>query len=68
MKIIKRGQTASERIWTGECRSCKSIVEGTESEMNDIQHDIREGGSFSWNKCPVCNSGPYGGLLMYPKK
>jgi len=68
MKIIKRGTLPSERLWRGTCRSCGSIVEGTEDEMHDIQHDSREGYSFSWNECPVCKKGPYGGLLMYLQK
>ena len=63
MKIIKQGTPKSEEIWIGTCRSCKYEVEGQRHEMNNIQYD-REG-DFSWNKCPVCNVGPYGGLLMY---
>jgi hypothetical protein len=34
--------------------------------MTAITHDQREGGSFSWEKCPVCKAGPYGGMLFYP--
>jgi hypothetical protein len=39
--------------------------------MTHVGYDIREGSSYSWEKCPVCdvggNSG-YGGMLFYPKE
>jgi len=69
MKITKKGTPASERIWLGTCRNCKSEAEATESEMTHITHDQREGGSFSWEKCPVCGAGAgYGGMIFYPKR
>ncbi len=70
MKITKQGTPASERVWLGTCRSCNSEAEATESEMTHINYDQREGGSFSWEKCPVCGIGGitgYGGMLFYPK-
>lgn len=70
MKITHRGKPATEQIWAGYCQSCRSKAEATESEMTHITHDNREGGSFSWEKCPVCaNGGPsgHGGMLFYPK-
>lgn len=70
MKITHRGTPATERIWVGTCRGCKSEAEATESEMTHITHDQREGGAFSWEKCPVCGNGDkggYGGMLFYPK-
>ena len=71
MKITKKGTPANERIWTGTCRSCNSEAEAAESEMTHINYDQREGGSFSWEKCPVCGVGGvtgYGGMLFYPKE
>ena len=71
MKITKKGTLPSERVWLGTCRSCKSEAEAQESEMTHVGYDIREGSSYSWEKCPVCdvggNSG-YGGMLFYPKE
>ena len=71
MKITHRGTPATERVWVGRCSSCKSEAEATESEMTHITHDQREGGSFSWETCPVCgfgaNQNGYGGMLFYPK-
>jgi hypothetical protein len=52
MKITHRGTPATERIWVGVCRSCKSEAEATESEMTNITHDQREGGSFSLPPLP----------------
>ncbi len=70
MKITKKGTPASERVWLGTCRSCKSEAEATESEMTHVAYDIREGSSYSWEKCPVCGIGSssgYGGMLFYQK-
>lgn len=78
MKITKKGTPASERVWVGTCRSCNSEAEAQESEMTHINYDMmkagasgkREGGSYSWEKCPVCGVGGvtgYGGMLFYPK-
>jgi hypothetical protein len=70
VKITKQGTPASERVWVGICRSCKSEAEATESEMTHITDDPRERTSFSWEKCPVCGLGGitgYGGMLFYPK-
>lgn len=71
MKITHRGTLSAERIWLGTCHGCKSQAEAIESEMTHITHDPREGGKFSWEKCPVCGNGAesgYGGMLFYPKK
>ena len=70
MKVIKIGTKQEDREWRGTCRSCKSVATATEGEMNHITHDPREGGSFSWEKCPVCNAGDsrgFGGMLFYPR-
>lgn len=70
MKITKRGKPPSQRLWKGNCRKCRSEAEAFESEMTHITYDQREGGSFSWEVCPVCNAGKsdtgYGGMLFYP--
>lgn len=73
MKVISRGTPPSERIWSGTCRNCGSIIEALESELTNIEHDQREASSFSWEVCPVCNAGAgakgnYGGVLFYPRK
>lgn len=68
MEIIKRGNVPSERIWQGTCRACKSIVRAKQSELTNIRDEQRENTQFSWEVCPVCKIGPYGGLLLYPKK
>lgn len=70
MKITHKGVPPGERIWKGECVSCKSRAEATQLELKNITHDQREG-SFSWEICPVCNAGNakgYGGMLFYPAK
>lgn len=72
MKIISRGIPPSERIWSGECYSCKSVIEALESELTQIDLDQREGTRFSWEVCPVCGTGKhgkgnYGGVLFYPR-
>lgn len=70
MKIIKRGKPPKERMWEGDCQKCRSVARATEAEMNHITFDQREGGSFSWEVCPVCEAGDinsgYGGMLFYP--
>lgn len=63
MKITRRGKPESERVWLGDCRSCGSQATAKQSEMTGITHDQREGGSFSWEKCPVCE----GRMIFYPK-
>lgn len=71
MNITYRGKTATERVWVGSCAGCGSKAEATESELTHITHDQREGGSFSWEKCPVCGKGSntgYDGMLFYPRK
>ena len=69
MKITKLGIVKS-KIWIGTCRSCLSEAEANESEMTHISSDQRDGGRFSWEKCPVCEAGAasgYGGMLFYPR-
>ena len=71
MKVTKIGTKQEYREWRGTCRSCKSEATATEGEMKHITHDPREGGSFSWEKCPVCNAGGssgFGGMLFYPAR
>lgn len=68
MKITKRGTPKAERIWKGKCSSCDTEAEATELEMKHIEYDQREQISFCWMTCPVCNVGPFNGLLFYPKK
>lgn len=68
MKVTKRGTPPTERKWKGSCRACQSEAEAVESELTGIQHDQRENDSFSWEKCPVCGEGPFGGMLLYPVK
>ena len=71
MEITKKGLPPKERQWAGRCRACGSEAVASQSEMNHIQHDQREGDSFSWERCPVCDAGSdsgYGGMLFYPKK
>lgn len=65
MKITKRGTPKTELVWKGSCRQCGSEAEAKESELTEVTWDQREGNSFSWEKCPVCNAGPYGGMLFY---
>lgn len=69
MDVIKTGTKPEDRKWLGKCRSCKSEAMATEGELKHITHDTREGGRFSWEKCPVCGAGAnsgYGGMLFYP--
>lgn len=72
MDITKRGVPPSERKWSGVCRACGSEAEARESELKNITHDWRDGGSFAWMKCPVCDAGEkdsgYGGMIFYPAK
>lgn len=70
MKITKQGTLPDDRIWRGRCFQCNSEAEATQSEMTNITHDQREGGSFSREKCPVCKAGEsgFGGMVFYPKK
>ncbi len=71
MKIIKKGTNPKDKKWVGSCRECGAEAIATQSEMNHITHDQREGSSFSWEKCPSCGAGDssgYGGMLFYPKK
>lgn len=69
MQIIKTGTKPADREWRGTCRNCNSQAMATEGEMTHVTHDQREGGSFSWERCPVCGAGGengYGGMLFYP--
>jgi hypothetical protein len=69
MVVIKRGIPKASQLWRGQCRSCGSEAEAQECEMTHITEDQREGGRFSWEKCPVCGLGGttgYGGMLFYP--
>lgn len=68
MEVISRGVIPAERKWRGNCVHCRSEVTAVESELTNITYDQREG-SFSWEKCPVCEAGEsgYGGLLLYPE-
>lgn len=71
MKVIKTGAKPEDREWRGTCRSCNAEATATENEMKHITYDQREGGSFSWEKCPVCNAGGssgFGGMLFYPAR
>lgn len=71
MEITKRGKTKNEQVWIGDCRQCNSEAKAFEAEMTHITHDYREGGAFSWEKCPVCKCGSesgYGGMLFRPEK
>lgn len=72
MKIIKKGIPPHDRQWIGHCKTCDSKAEAKQAELTHIQDDIREGSSFSWEKCPVCGAGDpkngYGGMLFYPDK
>lgn len=65
MKITKTETPKGERVWKGRCHQCNSEAEAMESELTAITHDQREGGSFSWEKCPVCKAGPYSGMIFY---
>lgn len=72
MKIIHRGTPEKDRVWTGNCHSCGSVAEATQSELTNITHDQRDG-PFSWEKCPVCGAGNkslgnHNGMIFYPKK
>lgn len=72
LTVISKGATKSEVVWSGSCRQCNSVCECVGSDITKETFDSREGGSFSWEKCPVCGAGAsgsnYGGLLMYPNK
>lgn len=50
MKITKRNTPPAQKIWKGTCRVCGSQAEATREEMTNVQHDQREGGSFSWGR------------------
>lgn len=70
MKITKDKQDPNIRIWVGTCRVCKSEAEAIQNELKNIMYDGRDGYTFSWEKCPVCQAGGnkgYGGMLFYPK-
>lgn len=68
MKILQKGTLPEERIWIGECHNCKSTAEAFEKELIGITYDQKDGDCFSWEICPVCHCGPYGGMLFYPQK
>ena len=70
MKVTKMGTKPNDKVWIGRCNSCKSEAEATTSELKHITSDFREGGQFSWEKCPVCGAGTndgFGGMIFYPK-
>lgn len=73
MKIIRRGPKPSDRAWEGHCSKCDSDATATQSELTNITDDFRDGGQFSWEKCPVCGAGEpslknWGGMIFYPSK
>jgi hypothetical protein len=68
--IVEKRIAPKDKEWRGSCRNCKSVAECLRSDLKHITFDQREGGEFSWEKCPECGAGDnsgYGGLLMYPK-
>ena len=70
-KIVKEGHNKANQVWSGSCRQCSAVYECIGSDITHETFDQREGGSFSWQKCPSCGAGlanGYGGLLMYPEK
>ena len=70
MKIII-DKPFEKREWKGRCSSCGSEAIATESELNNITSDFREGGRFSWEVCPCCGKGNkgngYGGMIFFDK-
>lgn len=69
MKILKIGIPKADRLWRGQCRECRSIIQATQSELTNIRTDQRDG-SHSWEVCIVCDAGQpesgYGGVCFYP--
>lgn len=57
MKIIKKGELPEEKIYTFDCRRCKSKVEAQQKE-GKIQFDQRDGDCVIF-KCPVCGENVY---------
>lgn len=57
MRVIKRGQLASMRLWEGHCGHCKSKIEAKEYELT-IKHDQKDGPT-GFGKCPVCGKQMY---------
>lgn len=56
MKILYRGTPPSERPWRGKCHYCKSELEVTRDEVDDIYHgDQREPGASGHVVCPICH-------------
>lgn len=68
MIVTFRGKDPKDNIWVGKCSYCKSEAEATEDELKEKQIDMREHTCFAWEVCPVCSTGPYGGMLFYPKE
>jgi hypothetical protein len=66
MKITKNNGKPELRIWKGTCKHCGSTAEAEQREMTSIVYDSREKGEFSWEKCPVCKTGPFMGMIFYP--
>jgi hypothetical protein len=60
MKIIHRGVPPSERIYSGRCTSCSTLVEFQQSEATASQ-DQREPGYYI--KCPICPHGTIWGQV-----
>lgn len=56
MKVIKEGNPDRGKIFRGNCHGCRSKIEAHVNDDNlQVEHDIREGGSFAHVKCPVCD-------------
>ncbi len=68
MRITKVGVKPELRAWKGRCNRCKSEATATRAEMTNIQYDPRDGYEFSWEKCPVCEAGPFNGMIFYETK
>lgn len=67
MKITKKNVTHANPEWKGVCNACKSVAIAFESELHAIQMSTLDGRRFSWEKCLVCNAGPFGGMIFYKR-
>lgn len=63
MKVISRAVPPIDRVWTGTCRSCNSVMEETEGNIRNPKYDQRDGRA-SQEICPVCGAE----FWMYPKQ
>lgn len=52
MKILKKGQEPSERVYQATCSYCKTEIEFLQAEGR-IQRSQRDGDSISVD-CPIC--------------